>query len=145
MFTIPAVSDFKIQFYRDFPYGGTNGDLTTVQDQDITRAIENASINFNQDLFSDQVSFNNGFLLLTAHFLVMNLRASSQGMNGKFPWLQQSKGVGSVSESFAIPQRILDNPEFAMLAETNYGAQFLMLTIAQLSGQVFVVRGATLP
>lgn len=145
MFNIPTVQDFKNQFFRDFPYGGVNGDLTTVQDQDITRAIEDASVNFSQDLFANQTTFNNGYLLLTAHFLTMNLRASSQGMNGKLPWLQSGKGVGSVSESFAIPQRILDNPEYAMLAQTNYGAQFLFLVLPQLTGQVFAVYGRTNP
>lgn len=145
MFNTPTVQDFKNQFFRDFPYGGTNGDLTTVQDQDITRAIENAGINFSEALFANQSTFSNGYLLLTAHFLVLNLRASSQGMNGKFPWLQSGKGVGSVNESFAIPQRILDNPEYAMLASTNYGAQFLFLVLPQLTGQIFATYGRTNP
>lgn len=145
MFTIPMVSDFKAMFFRDFPYGGTNGDLTTVQDQDITQAINDAGINFNQCLFGDQGSFNTGYLLLTAHFMVLNLRNSSQGINGQYPWLQASKSVGSVSESFSIPERLMENPELAMLSKTTYGAKFLFLVLPQLTGQIFTVFGRTNP
>jgi hypothetical protein len=142
-YTIPAVSDFKAMFFRDFPYGGTNGDLTTVQDQDIVQGINDAGINFNPNLFADQSSFNTGYLLLSAHFMVLNLRNSSQGINGQYPWMQSSKSVGSVSESFQIPQRILDNPEYAMLSKTTYGSKFLFLVLPQLTGQMFSVCGRT--
>ncbi len=102
-------------------------------------------MNINQNLFPNQGSYTLGYLLLSAHFLVTNLRASSQGMNGQFNFLQQSKGVGSVSESFGIPERILANPYFSMLTKTNYGAMFLQLILPQLSGQMFSVMGTTLP
>lgn len=141
-FVQPTVSDFKAFFTRDFPYGS---DPSTVMDADIQRAISTAAINFNEDFFGDQASYSTGFLLLSAHFLVMNLRASSQGIAGQYGWLQSGKSVGSVSESFSIPQRILDNPEFAMLSKTNYGAQFLMLILPQLSGNIFTVCGGTRP
>lgn len=143
MFTIPTIADFKNMFFRDFPYGGNDVDLSTVQDQDIAQAINDAGINFNEALFSDQSSFNTGYLLLTAHFMVMNLRASSQGISGQYSWLQSSKGVGSVSEAFAIPDRILENPELAMLSKTQYGAKFLFLILPQLTGQIFTVFGRT--
>lgn len=145
MFNVPTIQDFKTLFFRDFPYGGTSGDLSTVQDQDILIAINDAAINFNQCFFSNQNDFNTGYLLLTAHFLVTNLRNSSQGINGQYPWLQSSKGAGSVSESFSIPQRILDNPEFSMLTKTNYGAKFLFLILPQLSGQIMTVAARTNP
>jgi hypothetical protein len=77
--------------------------------------------------------------------LVLNIRSSSQGINGQFNFLQQTKSVGAVSEGFAIPQRILDNPYFSMLTKTNYGAEYLQLLLPQLAGQMFVVAGTTLP
>lgn len=142
-FTNPSVADFKAFFDRDFPYG-TDPNLS-ILDTDIAKAFTFTNINFNQDLFGDQGSYNIGYLLLTAHYLVMNLRASSQGINGQFNFLEQSKGVGSVSQSFAIPQRILDNPDWAMLTKTNYGAQFLQLIIPQLAGQIYISYGSTRP
>lgn len=139
----PSVADFKIYFNRDFPYG-TDLD-TTILDSDITKAFTLVNVNVNEDLFATQADYNIGYLLLSAHYLVMNIRSSSQGLNGQFNFLQASKGVGSVSESFSIPQRILDNPDWSMLAKTNYGAQFLQLIIPQLSGQMFNVAGSTRP
>lgn len=148
MFIQPTVSDFKTQFFRDFPYQDPalppNLDAF-IQDQDITNAFTATNVNFNQGLFADQPSYSLGYLLLSAHYLVLNIRQSSQGLSGQFNFTQASKGAGNVNEAFSIPQRILDNPEFAMLAKTNYGAQFLLLILPQLSGQIFNVYGSTRP
>lgn len=99
----------------------------------------------NPGLFSTQANYTLGYLMLSAHFLVLNIRSSSQGISGQYSWLQTNKNVGSVSEGLQIPQRILDNPEFAMLSKTNYGARFLMMVLPQLTGQIFNVYGRTLP
>jgi hypothetical protein len=142
-FVYPSVQDFKDYFFRDFPYGT---DIETqVTDPDIAKAFQMANINFNQCFWGDQSSFNVGYFLLSAHYLVMNLRTSSQGINGQFGFLENSKAVGSVSQGFAIPQRILDNPEFSVLMKTNYGAEYMALILPQLCGQVFPVAGRTLP
>ena len=142
MFNNPTVTEFKTYFFRDFPYGST---LDTVTDQDISNALQDAAINFNSDFWADQNAYTTGFLLLSAHMMVMALRASTQGIAGQYNWLDASKSVGSVSESFSIPQRILDNPEFAMLTKTTYGAKFLFLVLPQLCGNIFVSFGRTLP
>lgn len=139
----PSIADFKSFFTRDFPYG-TDASVA-VLDADIAKAFQFTNVNMAPDLFGDQASYNIGYLLLSAHYLVLNLRASSQGLNGQFNFLEASKSVGSVSQSFAIPQRILDNPELSLLTKTNYGAQFLQLILPQLSGQVFTVCGTTRP
>ncbi len=142
-YTKPVVADFKTYFFRDFPYGG---DLNTaVTDQDITNAFGDVDTFFNEDLAADQPSYTLYYLLLSAHFLVVNLRNSSQGIAGAYSFLSSSKGAGAVSEGIAIPQRIQDNPELSMLAKTNYGAKFLQLILPQLVGQVFTVCGGTLP
>lgn len=140
--TIPDEQDFKQHFFRDFPFGDES-DLDYVGDRDISKAIKEAKVNINQDLFADQCEFELGFLYLTAHYLVMDLRASSQGLSGQYSWLQQSKSVGSVSESFGIPQKILDNPIFAMLSKTNYGAKYLSLILPKMTGAVFAICGDT--
>lgn len=145
MYENPNVDDFKYFFYRDFPYCPSEkyDDTNYVLDRDIQRAIEETAIFINSAFASTQESYTNQFLYLTAHNMVMNLRSSSQGLNGQYSWLQNSRGAGGVSESLAIPDRILENPELAMLAKTNYGAKYLLMIIPQISGQVFTVCGGT--
>lgn len=138
----PTVADFQAYFVRDFPYGNTQD---TVMDSDITKAMAECKFLLNPSLFSDQNQYSIGFMYLTAHYLVMDLRMASQGIAGSYSWLSNSKAVGNVSESFSIPQRILDNPELAYLSKTNYGAKYLSLILPNLTAQVFVVRGRTLP
>lgn len=142
-YTNPSVSDFKSYFNRDFPYG-TDID-TSVTDGDITKAMEQTFITINQAFFNSQQAYNVGYYLLSAHNLVMNLRASSQGINGQASWLQQSHGAGSVNESFAIPQQILNNPLYSILTKTNYGMQYLNMVLPYLTGVVGWVPGRTLP
>lgn len=142
-YTNPSVAQFQSQFTRDFPFG--TDPSTQVLDSDVTYAFTFVNVNINQALFADQGSYTLGYNLLAAHYLVMNLRASSQGINGQFNFLQASKGVGSVSEAFSIPQRILDNPDWAILCKTNYGAMFIQLIIPQLAGQMYIAYGTTLP
>ena len=143
MFTNPGVADFKTFFTRDFPYGTDPN--ASVLDTDIAKAFQFTNINMNKQLFDCQASYNVGYLLLSAHYLVMNLRASSQGLSGQFNFLQQSKNVGQVAEAFGIPQRILDNADWSMLCKTNYGAQFIQLVLPQMGGQIWNAYGTTLP
>lgn len=142
-FNNPSIVDFKNQFVRDFPYGTDPN--TSVLDADIGNAFIFTNVNINQGNWSDQGSYSLGYNLLAAHYLVLNLRASSQGINGQYNWIQNSKSVQGVSEAFSIPDRILANPLFAMLAKTNYGAQYLQLLLPQLVGQSFVAFGRTRP
>lgn len=128
----PSVADFKSQFLRDFPYG--TDPKTSVLDSDISQSFQQVNMGINPGLFADQGSYTFGYNLLTAHYLSLSIQRSSQGFNGQYNFLQASKGVGAVNEAFSIPQRILDNPKFAMLAKTTYGAQYLELLLPQLTG-----------
>lgn len=139
----PSVADFKSFFDRDFPYG--TDQETTVLDSDIAKAFQFTNVNMNEGLFGYQASYNIGYMLMSAHYLVMNLRASSQGINGQFNFLEASKSVASVAQAFSIPQRILDNPDWSILCKTNYGAQFIQLVLPQLAGNMFTVLGSTRP
>ena len=143
MYNHPTIAEFKAYFTRDFPYG--TDPETSILDTDINKAFGQTRININPNLFADQESFSIGFMLLAAHYLVVDIRMSSQGIGGQFNFTEQSKSVGSVSQSFAIPQKILENPYFAMLVKTNYGAKYLELVLPQLAGAIFPVHGRTLP
>jgi len=140
-YNYPSIADFKTFFARDFPFG-TDSEKT-ILDSDIARAMQDANATFNPALWDDQAGFTNGYMYLSAHNLVMNIRASTQGLNGQFNFLQASKGVGPASESFSIPQRILDNPHLAMLCKTNYGSRYVQLVMPSLCGQVFTAEETT--
>lgn len=143
MFVNPQPTDFMNYFNRDFPYGvDINTSVTTT---DIANAMQMTNISINQALWTDQASYNVGYLLLSAHYMVLNLLSSSQGINGQYSWLENSKAVGAVNQSFSIPQRVLDNPYWSQLFKTNYGAQYMQLLLPQLCGQMYVVHGTTLP
>jgi hypothetical protein len=139
----PTIPDFKTQFVRDFPYG-TDID-TSVLDADIASAYRMVNVNMAPGLWSTQEAYTLAYLYLAAHFLVLNLRASSQGINGQYNWIQNNKSVQGVSEGFSIPQRLLDNPLFAQLTKTNYGARFFELVYPALCAQIFPIHGRTLP
>lgn len=145
MYEIPDVDDFKYYFFRDFPYGGDDATLDFVLDRDIQSAIVTANANINQALWDSQDSFNLGFLYLAAHYLVTQTGNSSQGLAGQYNWIQQSKSVGSVSESLGIPEHIMENPLIAMTCKTRYGAQYISMLLPRLVGNMFAVDGYTYP
>lgn len=142
MFTNPTIAEFKAFFVRDFPYG-SDPDQNVI-DGDLDRASLQASFNINPSIFETQTEYTLAFNLLMAHYLVMNLRTSSQGLSGKFEWLTASKSVGSVSISEAIPQKILDNPLFSVYASTGYGVQYLLMVYPRALGAVYTISGGTL-
>lgn len=139
----PTIAEFKAYWFRDFPYG--SDPATSVLDADIVKAFGQTNVNLNQNLFSSQEDYTIGYMLLAAHFLVIDLRMASQGIAGAYSWVTTSKSVGSVSEAFQIPERIMNNPEFAMLAQTNYGAKYLQLLLPRLTGQMWNAYGSTRP
>lgn len=139
MYTRPSVGKFQDFFSRDFPFG--SDPAISIIDGDIKRAQLEAGILINESLFSTQDQFTLAFNYLTAHYLSLNLRESSQGISGSFEWPYQSKSVGSISVSQAIPGRVLDNPLFLALTKTNYGTKYLLMVLPLLSGQMFVVEG----
>lgn len=142
MYSNVTVLQFQQFFSRDFPFG-TDPNVS-VLDADITKAFTFTNMQINQGLFANQGAYTVGYQLLSAHYLVMNLRASSQGINGQFAFLESSKGVGGVSSSFAIPQRVLDNPDWSVLMKTNYGAQYIQLVLPSLCGQMYAVAGSNI-
>lgn len=139
----PTIANFKSQFIRDFPYGTDPANF--VLDQDIINAFNLVDTNINQALWSGQIAYQTAYLYLAAHYLVLNLRNSSQGLNGQYNWAQNSKAVAGVSEGFTIPQRVIDNPDFMAYTKTNYGAFYLNLLWPLLVGQCFSVHGRTKP
>lgn len=139
----PTVQDFKDYFVRDFPYG--TDPLTSILDSDIAKAYGQSNFVMNDDLAVNQQNYTTAYLLLSAHYLVIDMQNSSQGIGSSFEWNVTNKAAGSVSEGFQIPQGISDNPMLAMITRTGYGAKWYQLIAARLVGVCFSVHGTTLP
>ncbi len=129
-------------------FTGGSGDDTDpdyVQDADIAGAILDAQFNTNQALFDTQALFSRAFLYLAAHLLVDKLLMAGEGLASQYNWLTASKGVGDVSESFQIPQQIIDEPLFAGWSKTRYGAMYLQIISPLLTGNIASFHRNTLP
>ncbi len=155
-FIRPTVDDFKAFFARDFPFsseqapsGGDSGSTSPtwdfVLDSDINKALNRTFLMLNVSLCDTQEFYNEVYLVLSAHNMVMSLRNSSQGVASQPEWLRTGKSAGPVSESQQIPQKIADNPELALLQRTGYGQEYLELILPLLVGQMFWTPGRTLP
>lgn len=142
-YIFPTTSDFQTQFTRDFPFfTGTppyDNATNTIGDTDISNAMAEAAAYINPFLFPTQAQYTLGALRLSAHYMVMNLRASSQGLWGQYEWATTSKSAGAVSQGITLPERVQNNPMFQMLSKTNYGAQYFYMIYPQLIGQTFGV------
>lgn len=124
---------------------GDDTDITKVTNQDILYAQGMTPANINMALFPNQGTYQTAFNLLSAHYLVTNLLASSQGVKSQYDWLTQQRTVGNVNASFAIPERIKKSPFFSTLTSTRYGAQYLSLIAPLLHGNMVIACGATTP
>lgn len=139
-----TVDEFKEWFFRDFPYSD-EGDLTGVTETDIEKAFAEASLNFNSSLFATLEDQKLGFLYLAAHYLVIDIQNSTQGLNGKYEGIMASKSVGSVSVGYTIPDWVMAHPIYSLLSQSKYGMKYLSLIIPLLVGNISAVRGATHP
>lgn len=114
-----------------------------VQDTDITKAIAEATTNFNTSLFADNTTQDIAFNYLTAHYLCLDIRTALKGVMSKGEFNTQSKGVGSVSESYAIPEMYAKDPYLNYFTKTNYGLKYLSIIQPLLIGNVGIALGAT--
>ena len=112
-----------------------------ILDSDIERAFEEAKINFNADLFGCCNSVALIYCYLAAHYLVIDLNNVNNPLALGFMGFTQSKSVGSVSESYGIPQWMLNNASLGLYAQTGYGRKYLSLIKPYLVGQIIYTPG----
>ena len=122
-------------------YNGNVDDY--VSDEDIQRAFSEAMVNFNTEFFESDSMAEMAFYYLAAHYLVIDLNNAANSLTLGFGGLTQSKSVGSVSESYAIPQWILNDAILGPYAQTGYGRKYLSLIMPFLIGDIILVRGKT--
>lgn len=124
-----------------------------VQDQDIQNAFSEAIICFNQgiftspypDLASQNAALTLAFLYMAAHYLVNDLRAAMAGIQSAGGFPVQSRTVGSVSESYVVPEAFRDSPLLSMYAQTAYGMKYLAMVLPNMTGNMQAVRAVTNP
>lgn len=144
-FTTPTVADFKAKFFRDFSYAHADAqnNLDFVVDLDITNAISQALLNFNEGLLADDDAAELAFLYLAAFFLVSNLQNSSQGIGAQMKFPINSKSVGGVSLSYSIPERYTKDPVISLYTTNGYGMMYLSMILPCLTGNVELIQGYT--
>ncbi|MDR3244572.1 MAG: DUF4054 domain-containing protein [Elusimicrobiota bacterium] len=142
-----TIDEFKEHFDRDFPFAPEYkpNDMDYIRDKDISKAFSEANLLFNPALFSDVEEKKLCFQYLAAHYLVIDIKNSSQGLSSGMQGFLGSKSVGSVSASYQFPQWLMSNPVFSALSQTGYGAKYLTLVQSRLIGNIGVIRGGTLP
>ena len=116
-----------------------------VQTQDITNAFAEAQAVFNQSLFGSNANITLAYLYLTAHYLVNDLRTAAQGVDSTGAFPVSARSVGSMSESYQIPDSYKNNPQLAFFTSSGYGMKFLSLLLPNLVGNVVAVFGGTNP
>jgi hypothetical protein len=126
--------------------GVDDTNLSWIRDRDINKALTAAGINFNCALWDSQDEFSYVFLLKSAHFLCLNLKAASQAIRGRGgEWLRTAFNVGDVSAQYQIPDWMLRSKILGPLAETTYGCQYLQLLAPKTIGNARAVIGHTKP
>ena len=114
--------------------------LNYTQDSDILNAYNEAKVNFNEGLFPDEQTALMVFLYLTAYYLTVDFN-NALGANGI--GIATSRSVGSVSESYTIPQYLVNSPALSMYCSNGYGVKYGTLIYPYLIGNVMLFKGAT--
>lgn len=114
-----------------------------VTDADIERAMSQAYINRNYRFGSTDEERINIYLHLIAFYLVMDMRNASMEINGAYQGLTTSRNVDGVSESWAVPQWMLNSPVYGIFAQNGYGMKYLSLILPYISCPILFSPGRT--
>ncbi len=137
-FTLPSISYFKNYFFRAFPYSDDykKGFL----DFDVAIAMQAANNNFRPDIWDNQGEYNESYLNLSAHYLVLKQQADSQGVAGEYEWTTSSKGAAGISKGSAVPTPIMEGALQAALTKTIYGKRYWEMARPRLVGTFYIVK-----
>lgn len=116
-----------------------------IGDGDIEKAISEAMLNFNVDLFAENCCASRiPLLYLVAYYLVVDIKNGMTGLSsGAYMGFVASKSVGNVSESYAIPSWVQSNPALSLYMDNGYGKKYLTLIIPRISGFFYLAQGRT--
>lgn len=116
-----------------------------LSDNDIEKAINEAMLNFNMDLFAeDCCAARIPLLYLTAYYLVVDIKNGMAGITSNaYSGFVASKSVGNVSESYGIPAWVQNNPALNLYMDNGYGKKYLTYLIPRTSGFFYLAKGGT--
>lgn len=115
--------------------------LAYITDNDIEKAFSQAKPNSN-DMFGETCNEKvNIYLHLVAFYLVFDIKNSSTGINSSYVGTLTGKHVGDVSESYNIPQWMLDNPTYSIFGQNGYGLKYLSLIAPYMAITVLFSQG----
>lgn len=115
-----------------------------ITDSDIEKAINEANLSFNKDLFEDCESKKMGLMYLTAYYLVVDIKNGSAGVSSNgYAAFTSSKSVGNVSEGFGIPAWVSNNPMYSIYLDNGYGKKYLSFIIPRINGWFYMAEGST--
>lgn len=117
--------------------------LDYIQDRDITNAFAESMLSFNRVLFDSDDNIILGYLYLTAHFLVNDIKAASNGIDSRGVFPVASHSAGSVSESFIIPERYSKSTILSFYTSSSYGLKYLNMILPYMVGNIAAVEGQT--
>lgn len=112
-----------------------------VQDQDIENAFSEATILFNPALWDGDANEELAYLYLTAHFMVTDLRRANAGLTSRPEFVASARTVGSVSETYELPDMYKNNPILNGYLKTGYGMKYLDLMLPNLVGNTVAICG----
>lgn len=143
------ISLFKSHFARDFNYlpdllPEGEDPLQYISDDDIIKALYEALAIFPADIFETAEVRTLALLYLTAHYLCQDFKNAQQGLSSTGSYPVTSKTVRNVSEAYALPTWITQNPVLSYVSETGYGKKYLSLYWPRTIGRMRVVGGWTL-
>lgn len=114
-----------------------------VTDIDIEKAMSQAIVSGNPNFGETCTEKINIYLHLVAYYLVIDLKNAATGVYSAYLGMTQSKSVGDVSESYAIPTWLQNNPMYSMYAQNGYGMKYLTLIAPYLAVTIMFSRGRT--
>ena len=120
-------------------------ELNYIIDADIERAFREATISFREGLTESCEERQDFDLYLSAHYLALDIRNALQGVNSSAPTTVSARSVGSVSESYAIPEAWTKSAVLSFYTTTYFGLNYLSFVYPRMIGNVIAVAGATTP
>lgn len=117
-----------------------------VLDSDIEKAYFQARQFFNPNLFDNENDLLSYICYLIAHYLVIDIQMSQEGVNSTGYYIPNHTTVGDVSESYSNPTNSQgDSFILYQLNQTRYGQKYLSLISPLLVGHYNAIRGTTTP
>lgn len=117
-----------------------------VLDSDIEKAYFQAKQFFNPALFDNENDLLSYICYLIAHYLVIDIQMSQEGVNSTGYYIPSHTTVGDVSESYSNPTNSQgDSFILYQLNQTRYGQKYLSLISPLLVGHFNSIRGTTTP